>query len=119
MQRHLRLHRQEDYRHLRAVGRVWRHPFFVLSVTPNDLPHNRYGVVTSRQLGKAVVRNRSRRVLREAIRHFDPYLAAGYDVALIARAPVVGQPYRAVYAAVRQVLYQAGLWQSSGKESEP
>ena len=82
-------------------------------MTPNHLPHNRYGFVTSKPLGNAVVRNRTRRLLREAIRHAHPYLAPGYDMALITRGPVVGQSYQAVYAAVRKILRQAGLWQGT------
>jgi ribonuclease P protein component len=118
MQRYLRLRRQEDFRRLRSTGRVWRHPFFILSVTPNGLPHNRYGFVISKQLGKAVVRNRIRRLLREAMRHAHPYLAPGVDMALIARGPVVGQPYQAVNEAVMRILEQAGLWQSTPGDRE-
>jgi ribonuclease P protein component len=118
MQRYLRLRRQDDFRRLRSIGRVWRHPFFILSVTANGLPHNRYGFVISTQLGNAVVRNRIRRLLREAVRHAHPDLAPGYDMALIARGPVVGQPYPAVSEAVPRVLQQAGLWQSSPGELE-
>ena len=111
MQRHLRLRRREDFHRLRATGRVWRHPFFMLSVTPNGLPYNRYGFVISKQLGNAVVRNGIRRRLRESMRHAHPYLVSGYDMALIARTPVVGQSYRVVNQAVVTLLQQAGLWQ--------
>ena len=112
MQRHLRLHRQEDFHRLRTTGRVWRHPFFILSVTPNELPHNRYGFVTSKQLGSAVTRNRIRRRLRAVMRQAHPFLMPGYDMALIARGPVAGQSYQAVVAAVHGLLKQAGLWET-------
>jgi len=117
MQRHLRLRRREDFRRLRTTGRVWRHPFFMLSVTPNGLPHNRYGFVTSKQLGNAVVRNGIRRRLRESVRRAHPYLVSGYDMALIARVPVVGQSYAVISRAVDTLLRQAGLWQPG--ELEP
>ena len=65
MQRRLRLRRKDDFARLRQHGRVWRHHMLILSVTPNGLTHNRYGFVTSKHLGKAVVRNRTRRLLRE------------------------------------------------------
>ena len=117
MQRHLRLRHREDFRRLRATGRVWPHPFFLLSVAPNGLSYNRYGFVTSKQLGNAVVRNMIRRRLREIVRRAHPRLASGYDMALIARAPVVGQPFAAVDRALIALLRQAGLWQSG--ELEP
>lgn len=119
MQRHLRLRRKQDFARLRQQGRVWRHPFMIVSVTPNALPHNRYGFVTSKSLGKAVVRNRIRRLLREAVREVHGHLRQGYDIAFIARPPIVGQPFQAVRQAVYTVLHDAGLWGSSTEESSP
>lgn len=116
MQRHLRLRRKEDFAHLRQTGHVWRHPLLLLSVTPNGLSHNRYGFVTSRQLGGAVVRNRIRRMLREVMRHAHPQLVQGYDMALIARGPIVGQPYQAIDDAIMTSLQRAGLWRLQGEQ---
>jgi ribonuclease P protein component len=110
MQRHLRLRRKADFAYLRQHGRVWRHPFLILSVAPNGLTHNRYGFVTSKQLGKAVTRNRVRRLLHEVVRHAHPYLVPGHDLAFIARGAIVGQPYQAIDQAVTTSLQQAGLW---------
>ena len=110
MQRHFRLRHKEDFARLRQTGRVWRHPLLLVSVTPNGLPHNRYGFVTSKQLGGAVVRNRIRRLLREAMRHAHPQLVQGYDMVVIAREPIVGQPYQVVSEALMTSLQRASLW---------
>ncbi|MBN1202731.1 MAG: ribonuclease P protein component [Anaerolineae bacterium] len=110
----MRLRRKEDFAHLRKTGRVWRHPFLILSVAPNQLAHNRYGFVTSKRLGKAVTRTLTRRLLREAIRRLHPVLAPGYDLVLIARAPIVGQPYQAICEAVQSCLQQTELWPPPG-----
>lgn len=114
MQRHLRLQRRDDFARLRRHGRVQRHPFLIMSVTPNSLPHNRYGFIVSKQIGKAVVRNRVRRLLREAARQADTRLHEGYDIAFIARRHIVGQPFTAVKQAVQRCLSDAGLWKSPG-----
>ena len=116
MQRNLRLRQTDDFARLRASGRVWRHPFLMLSVTSNDLPHNRYGFVTSKQLGGAVVRNRVRRVLREAVRQLHPRLRPGHDMALIARPPIVGQPSAEVWHAVETLTQRAGLLEAPGEQ---
>lgn len=118
MQRHLRLRRKADFARLRRHGRVWRHPFLVLSAAPNGLSHNRYGFITSKKLGKAVVRNRARRLLREAVRAVHDHLQTGYDIVLIARQPIAGQPYQAVLQAVETSLKRAGLWLPE-KENPP
>ncbi len=51
-------------------------------------PHQaRFGFTATKQLGKAVVRNRARRRLKEAVRLTGPIHATeGYDYVLIARA---------------------------------
>jgi ribonuclease P protein component len=110
MQRHLRLRRKEDFAHLRQAGRVWRHPFLILSVAPNQLTHNRYGFVISKRLGTAVVRIRTRRRLREVMRHLHPQIAPGHDIVIIARNPIVEQSYQTLYETVVSMLQHAKLW---------
>jgi len=118
MQRPLRLRRKEDFARLRASGRVWRHPFVILSVAPNDLPHNRYGFITGKRLGNAVRRNRARRLLREAVRQAHPALRSGHDMVFIARDAITGQPFASVHEAVTTLLRRAGLWDDEPGESE-
>jgi len=116
MQRRLRLRRTDDFARLRAAGRVWRHPWLVLSMTTNGLPHNRYGFVTSKQVGGAAARNRVRRVLREAVRQLHPRLRPGHDLALIARSPIVGQPSAEVWRVVETLTQRAGLLETPGEQ---
>ncbi|GAB4508963.1 MAG: hypothetical protein OHK0046_03020 [Anaerolineae bacterium] len=94
---------------MRQEGRTYRHPFLILSLLPNGLPHNRYGFVTAKRLGKAVVRNRVRRLLKEAVRLLHPNLKSGFDIVLIARESAVGQPFLAVQGAVHETFQRANL----------
>lgn len=116
MQRPLRLWRRDDFARLRRDGRTYRHAFLILSVAPGEGAHNRYGFITSRRLGTAVVRNRVRRLLREAVRALHPQLRQGHDMVLIAREPIVGHSYAAVEAAVRSCLRRADLLAESLEE---
>ncbi|MBN1395791.1 MAG: ribonuclease P protein component [Pirellulales bacterium] len=52
---------------------------------PNGLPHPRLGISASRRLGGAVVRNRWKRLLREAFRLSRPELPSGIDLIVIPR----------------------------------
>ena len=56
-----------------------------LVTKPNDLPHNRLGLSVSRKVGKAVVRNRIKRLLRDAFRLTQHDQPAGYDIVVIVR----------------------------------
>lgn len=54
----------------------------------NGLPHPRLGLSVSRKVGSAVVRNRWKRLLREAFRLCREQLPAGLDLVVIPRQGV-------------------------------
>ena len=110
MQQYQRLRRSEDFQRLRQVGVAHRHRLLVLSFSQNELTHNRYGFVVGKQLGNAVIRNRTRRRLREAVRAFDPQLKPGLDVVFIARQPLAEQPFDVVVRTVSELFRRADLF---------
>ncbi len=109
MQRRLRLRRGEDFQRVRQGKSSWSHPLLILTLIPNTLTHNRYGIITTRRLGGAVVRNRARRRLREAIRCWHPRIIPGHDLVFIARPAVARCPYPALLKAVETLLQRADL----------
>lgn len=109
MQRRLRLRHARDFQRLRQQGQVKRHPTMVFSYAPNDLSHNRYGFITPKRLGNAVKRNRIRRQVREAVRLLHPRLTQGYDIVLIVRLPLMGQPFHKIQRIVSELCDRAGL----------
>ncbi len=64
-----RLRRPAEFRRVRDVAaRGIAHALLVMYTAPNDLGATRVGITVSRRVGNAVVRNRVRRRLREALR---------------------------------------------------
>ena len=110
--RELRLRRAEDYERLRREGKTFAGRMMVLSVAPNQAGYNRYGFVISRRFGKAVQRNRARRLMREGLRLLHPRLVSGYDLALIARSGMQSQSLSSVVPELERLLRQAGLVES-------
>jgi ribonuclease P protein component len=60
----------------------------VVVVCSNEIEALRIGVVAGRAVGNAVRRNRSKRLLREAILPYLALIAPGWDILLIARQPL-------------------------------
>jgi ribonuclease P protein component len=106
-----RLRANADFQHVRREGRTSVHPLLVISVLPNGLEQSRFGFAVSRQVGKAVQRNRVRRRMRESIRMRVQRneVAAGWDVVLIARTPIRDASFQEVDAAIGLLLRRAGL----------
>jgi ribonuclease P protein component len=109
MQQRYRLRSSDDFQRLRREGRAFHHRWMTLSVAHNGLDHNRYGFITGKALGKAVIRNRVRRLLREAVRSMHPRLQPGHDIVFIARRPALEQPFADIQRIVSEQLRQAGL----------
>ena len=80
------LNRNNDYRRIYARGKCFTGPVLVTYVMKNRLGQPRMGITTSKKVGKAVRRNRARRLIREAYRNFAPDIRGGVDLIFVARA---------------------------------
>ena len=103
---------------MRREGRSWAHPLLVLCALPNDLEHSRFGFSVSHWVGKAVVRNRAKRLMREAMRLRQGDIEEGWDLVLIARNPIREADFKQVNQAVEQLLRRAGLLKVAREEME-
>ena len=88
-------------------GSSWSNSFIVLRALPNSLGSNRYGFAAGKRLGGAVVRNRVRRRLREAVRHTT--INQGWDMVFIARQAAVKTDYETLKKAMEELLARARL----------
>lgn len=110
MPKPLTLTRKQDFDAVHERGRAWVNGLMVLRILPNASQVNRFGFVVSRRLGKAVVRNRLRRRLREIVRTVQ--LRDGWDVVLIARSAAAGADFHALQCSVTSLLSAAGVLES-------
>jgi len=86
--RALRLREEAEVREARARGKAYADGPLVARVLANGTGRNRYAVIAGKRVGKAVQRNRCKRLAREALRALHPRLLPGYDIVIIVRGTV-------------------------------
>lgn len=104
-----RLANSQDFRRVREQGRCWSDSRLVLCVYPNGLKVVRVGYAVSKRIGKAVQRNRIKRLMRESVRGYGDLLVRGWDIVIIARPRVSMAGYWDVSDSVGHLLGQAGV----------
>ena len=108
-----RLKKNSQIQELRRRGRSWHSHQVVLIARRNDRTESRFAFSVSRRIGKAVVRNRIKRLMRESVHRSLPHVQAGWDVLLIARRPARTAVFAQVDQAIIKLLHRAQLWQST------
>ena len=83
--------------------------FMVVWLRGGDGAALRLGVVSSRKVGNAVIRNRARRRLREMFRRERPSLKGAADVVIVARASIASASWPELVADFRRIAARAGL----------
>ena len=87
------LKKNHEFRRLYSKGQSAVTPYLVVYRSKKKRKLSRVGFTVSTKLGKAVVRNRVRRRLREVYRLHLPELKSGLDVVIVARSRAVEAPY--------------------------
>jgi ribonuclease P protein component len=103
------LSRPQDFAAIQGNGTSRSHPLLIARFLQTDLETTRFGLSTGRRLGGAVVRNRVRRRLREALRVMAPSFQPGWDVLIIARPAVVEADHDALVGALHRLLTRGGV----------
>jgi ribonuclease P protein component len=118
MKKRFRLRKNLDFQRVRRQGHSWTHPLLVLCALHNDLEYSRFGFSASKWVGGAVVRNRAKRLMREATRPRLAMIADGWDVVMIARQPMREANFHQVDGAIEQLLRRAHLLKATKNFSE-
>ncbi len=103
------LKKNSEFRRLYKRGKSAVNPYMAIYCRRSGAPVNRLGYTVSTKLGKAVVRNRVRRRLREIVRLNSPRLRSGWDIVIVARSRSVGAEYRKLDAAFLRSCGELGL----------
>lgn len=110
MNKKYRLRKNEDFQKVFQQGYSFANRQFVVYYRPlNGLDHCRIGISVSKKLGNAVIRNRMKRLIREAIRSKLHGISTHADIVIIARKPAVDMDFHQINRSLNHVLHKAGL----------
>ncbi len=70
---------------------------------------NRIGFTVSKKIGKAVVRNRARRLMFEAFRLHEMQIKDGYYMVMVARSAILKADFKSITHSVEDILKKADM----------
>lgn len=85
MGKNVTLKENRDFLRLYRKGKCYVSSSLVTYVLKNRSNKKRYGITTSKKIGKAVQRNRARRVIRASLYDLYSDIIPGYDIVFVAR----------------------------------
>ena len=109
MKRTVTLKENCDFRRLYGKGKSFQSPALVSYVMKNRAGICRIGITTSKKIGNAVERNRSRRVIRAAYREIEDRINGNYDIVFVARSRTKYQKSTQIAQLMLSQLEEAGV----------
>lgn len=118
MEKIVSLCKNNDFRRAYSKGKSYVGPLAVSYVRKNKLDITRVGITTSKKIGNAVMRSRSRRVIREAYRKLSPRVKTGYDLVFVARGRTPHAKSTEVGRLLEKQLFAAGVLKPAESENK-
>ena len=105
----MRLKKNTEFKKVYAKGSSMANRYLVLFIMQNGQTFNRVGFSASKKVGKSVVRNRVRRLMKESFRSVEGKLEPGYDLVFIARVNSKEASYIEIERAMIHLLKKSKL----------
>jgi ribonuclease P protein component len=99
-----RLRHRQEFLRAQAQGKRFHTPHFGVTLAPMAEDHPRLGLVATRRMGKAVRRNRVKRLLREFFRRHQAGLPA-FDLVIMAKKGAAALGYHQVEEELGRLLF--------------
>ena len=113
MAKRLALTRRAQYLAVYEAGKAFADNLLVIKIIPNGLQISRIGFSVTKEIGKAVVRNHTKRLLKEMVRLLE--IKTGWDIVFIARRKIIEADFNQLYRSTVKLLQRADILISNVK----
>ncbi|MDQ0163727.1 ribonuclease P protein component [Bacillus alveayuensis] len=116
MKKRNRIKKNEDFQKVFKNGKSMANRQFVIYIL--DRPEEkefRLGLSVSKKVGKAVVRNKIKRLIRQVFLEEKENIAKGKDYVIIARKPAADMNYHEVRKSLFHLFYKTNIYLKSKK----
>lgn len=103
------LRKSKDFDRVKREGTRLQTPLFNLIFTISSSAGVRVGIVVGRRMGKAVTRNRAKRIFRELVRKTNHVLVKGHDLIVFPKRAALSTNHRALTEVWMEALAHEGL----------
>lgn len=107
------LKNRSDFKHVYEKGITRLDKFLVIRAVKNNLDISRFGFSINKKLGRAVTRNRIKRLLKESTRSLK--IKSGLDIIYIARTDSAKADFHQIRSSSENILGQLGLLQDENE----
>ena len=105
----------KDFKRLYYRGKSVVRGNLVVYALKNRTCSNRLGITCGKTIGKAVRRNRVKRLLKEGYRLMEDRLLGGYDIVLVARVRAVTSKQKHIIKDLEQAFLSLGMLKENEK----
>jgi len=105
-----KLSKTSEFKKIFSEGRRIESKNLIIFILKNDYNFNRPGIIIKKEIGKAVVRNKIKRRLREAFRLINKKLSPGYDIIVLAKNNIRKSNYFEICYDLESLLYKGKLF---------
>ena len=99
-----------EFKRVFSEGRRIEGKNLIIFVLKNDYDFNRLGIIVKKETGKAVVRNKIKRRLKEAGRPLNKKLLPGYDIILLAKKNIGESNFFEICHDLESLFYKGRLF---------
>jgi len=105
------LKKNEHFKQVFNLGKVASNQLLTVFAVENNLQESRLGIsVSKKNAGKAVVRNKLKRRIKEAYRLVEPAVFQGYDIVMIPKAAIIEASFADILSAMKRLFKRQGLY---------